>query len=368
MIIEPSPCDITFSELCAAYYDCRKNKRNSDSALLFELNLEDNLCNLYNDLLSGNYRIGYSICFVVKKPRIREIWAADFRDRIVHHLVYNRIKDKFNRSFTADSCACIPGRGTLYGAKRLEKHIRSFTNNWDCDYYYMKCDLANFFVSINKDVLWGIIEPKLPNDWVKGMVRYILYHDPRENVVFNSSPEEMEEVPLRKRLLLTSGNRGLPIGNLTSQFFANVLMDVLDKFVKHVLMVEKYIRYVDDFIFLGKTTRDLIEIHHAIQPTLNDLGVELNDKKTIIQPIKRGVSFVGQTIYPFRRVPLKNTYWKCYDNIFGGEQSDINCTISYIKQAPNSYNLLNRLLHDLSLHGYEIDRNRNIVLNQGEMK
>ena len=152
-----TPCDITMDELVMAYLDCVKNKRSKDSTIDFDINAFENLGELYEDLTTGNYEIGQSICFVVTKPRTREVWAADFRDRIVHHLIYRRICDKFNRSFVADSCACIPGRGTLYGAKRLERHIRSFTNNWSIPGYYLKMDLANFFVSIDKKILWETV-------------------------------------------------------------------------------------------------------------------------------------------------------------------------------------------------------------------
>lgn len=335
-----TPCDITFEELVTAYFDCRRNKRNSESALEFELDLEQNLKDLYNDLTNGTYQIGQSICFVVKKPRTREIWAAGFRDRVVHHIIYNRISPKFNRSFIADSCACIPGRGTMYGAERLEKHIRSFTNNWQHDYYYLKCDLSNFFVSIDKNVLWDLIEPKIHEKWLKEIVKMVLYHDPRDNVQFNSSPDEFEQVPDRKKLLLADKNFGLPIGNLTSQFFANVLMDLFDKYVKHVLKVSKYIRYVDDFIFLGKTTQELKRIEQATTKFLANMNLYLNPKKTVLQPISRGVSFVGQTIYPFRRVPLTNTVNNIFTSI--DECLSHQSSIAFLEQSGKHYNLVNR--------------------------
>jgi hypothetical protein len=104
----------------AAYFDCRRHKRNTKSALAFELNLERNLVGLFDELAGGHYRPGPSICFVVTRPKPREVWAAAFRDRIVHHLLYNRIGPRFERAFIADSCACIAGRGTLYAIERLE--------------------------------------------------------------------------------------------------------------------------------------------------------------------------------------------------------------------------------------------------------
>jgi RNA-directed DNA polymerase len=136
-----------------AYFDCREHKRNTYTALDFELSLERNLYQLYEDLAGGTYKPGSSICFVVIRPKPREVWAAGFRDRVVHHLLYNRIAPRFERTFIADSCACIEGRGTLYAVKRLERKIRSITENWSRPAYYLKCDIANFFVSIDKRIL-----------------------------------------------------------------------------------------------------------------------------------------------------------------------------------------------------------------------
>ena len=119
----------SFEALTKAYFDCRRSKRNSLSALAFESNLERNLITLRDELASGTYTPGQSICFVVTRQKPREVWAADFRDRIVHHLLYNHIANRFYKRFIADSCACIPERGTLYAAERLESKVRSITQN-----------------------------------------------------------------------------------------------------------------------------------------------------------------------------------------------------------------------------------------------
>src|SRR3569833_640909 len=148
------PADFSFGELRQAYLDCRKNKGNKPTAIAFAEHLEQSLLSLYTDLVTGSYRPGRSICFVVTRPKPREVWAADFRDRVVHHLLYNRIAPRFLASFIDDSCACIPGRGTLYAVRRLESKNHSTSENWTKPVWYLKCDLANFFVSIDKDVLW----------------------------------------------------------------------------------------------------------------------------------------------------------------------------------------------------------------------
>ena len=160
-----APAGFSFASLVDAYFDCRRTKRNSASALAFEERLEYNLRKLYDELLDGSYAPGKSICFVITRPRPREVWAAQFRDRIVHHLLHNHIAPPFYARFIADTCACIPGRGTLYGAKRLEAKVRSITQNWSRPAFYLKCDLANFFVSIDKRVLWPLLAKRIPGRW-----------------------------------------------------------------------------------------------------------------------------------------------------------------------------------------------------------
>ena len=157
--------EFSFSELVTAYFDCRRHKRNADSARRFEQDLERNLHQLHDELANGVYTPGRSICFVITRPKPREVWAAEFRDRIVHHLLYNHIAGRFHRAFIANSCACIPGRGTLYAVQRLEHAIRSATANWSRPAWYLKCDLANFFVSIDKRILRELIANRVHERW-----------------------------------------------------------------------------------------------------------------------------------------------------------------------------------------------------------
>lgn len=293
----------TMEEIVVAYSDCRKGKRNTDSAIAFELRLARNLCRLRDDLASGRYQIGASRCFVVTNPKPREVWAAAFRDRIVHHIMYNRIAPVFEASFSAASCACIPGRGTLYGAKRLERQVRSVTQNWSRRAYYLKLDLSNFFVSIHRPTLFGLLEPKLGSGWTRSITEQILFHDPLPQVDVRSPPELMALVPRHKSLFHAAEGCGLPIGNLSSQFFANVYLNALDQFIGHRIKPKGYIRYVDDFILLHESTEWLAEAKARIEAFLDSrLRAAINPTKTVLQPIDRGVDFVGQVIKPWRRV------------------------------------------------------------------
>jgi retron-type reverse transcriptase len=276
--------------------------------LEFEQNLEHNLFVLFEELTAGSYQPGSSICFVITRPKPREVWAAEFRDRIVHHLLYNRISPRFYKSFIADSCACIPGRGTLYGAKRLESKIRSITQNWTRQASYLKLDLANFFVSIDKNILRELIARRVTEPWWMQLAEQILFHNPRQNFELRGDPDKIYLVPAHKRLANHPANLGLPIGNLSSQFFANIYLNELDQFIKHQLQARPYVRYVDDMILLHESPQGLNAAKWEIEEFLRDrLNARLNPTKTILQPVDRGVDFVGQVIRPWNRTIRKRT-------------------------------------------------------------
>ncbi|MGF6669161.1 RNA-directed DNA polymerase [Pseudomonas monsensis] len=319
-----------FEDLVQAYYDCRRNKRNTASARHFEKDMEINLLELHDDLIAGTYRPGRSICFVVTRPKAREVWAAAFRDRVVHHLLYNRVAPRFYASFIADSCACIPGRGTLYAAKRLESKIRSASQNWSKPIYYLKCDLANFFVAIDKQVLRQQLAKKIAEPWWLALAETILMHDPREDYVLRSPPHLFNRVPQHKRLTAQPAYLGLPIGNLSSQFFANVYLDALDQFAKHQLGAKHYIRYVDDFVFLHESPQQLNQWREQVEAFLPRLGAKLNPKKTILQPVDRGVDFVGHVIRPWRRTTRKRSMAQALKRITAAPAEDL-------RETANSY-------------------------------
>jgi len=304
----PSADSDLFEALAQAWIDCRRTKRTSSAAQAFEANAERNLYALHQELLSGEYRPGRSICFVVTHPRPREVWAAEFRDRIVHWLLYNHVARRFHASFVADSCACIPGRGTLYAARRLEHQVRSVSSNWSVPAHYLKCDLSNFFVSIHKPTLLELLRRRIPEPWWMALAQTILMHDPRENVLLRGRRQELDLVPPHKSLFNAPYGHGLPIGNLSSQFFANVLLDPLDQRAKHRLRAPHYVRYVDDFILLhqdpGWLKAALADLQAWLPATLR---CHLNPRKTILQPVDRGVDFVGHVIRPWRRTTRPGT-------------------------------------------------------------
>ncbi|MEG0921312.1 MAG: RNA-directed DNA polymerase [Comamonas sp.] len=350
----------TFPDLLQAYIDCRRHKRSSASALRFEQQLERNLCQLHDELLAGTYRPGRSICFVITHPKPREVWAADFRDRIVHHLLYNHIAPRFHAAFTADSCACIPGRGTLYGAKRLEQQVRSITRNWSQPAHYLKCDCANFFVSIDKHILQKRIANRVHEPWWLALADTILFHDPREDVEIRGSQQHLQRVPPHKSLFNAPMDTGLPIGNLSSQFLANVLLDGLDQYAKHRLRAPHYVRYVDDFVLLHQSPSWLSSALQTITEWLpNNLGLHLNPSKTIIQPVERGVDFVGQVIKPWRRTTRKRTLATALDRLERMPAHEVhaagNSYLGLVRQASHSHKERAALCRALLKRGHAVE-------------
>lgn len=352
----PSHAAFTFAALVQAYFDCRQAKRNKPSALAFEQNLERNLIDLHDELQAGTYRPGRAICFVITRPKPREVWAADFRDRIVHHLLYNAIGPRIEATFIADSCACIPGRGTLYGAKRLEAKVRSITQNWSRPAHYLKLDLANFFVSIDKRILRDLLARRIAEPWWLHLAETILFHDPRQGAQIHSPPSLLAKIPPHKSLFNQDAWHGLPIGNLSSQFFANVYLDALDQHVKHQLKARHYIRYVDDFILLHEDPRWLNQVKHHIEDFLGMvLAVRINPSKTILQPVARGIDFVGQIIQPWRRTLRRRTYHEALRRAAAMPAGDLfataNSYFGLLRQTSHSHHDRTRLANLLRRRG-----------------
>jgi RNA-directed DNA polymerase len=354
----PSADTDLFFLLVQAYMDCRRTKRNSASALAFEANAERNLFELYQELMAGSYQPGRSNCFVVMHPRPREVWAAEFRDRIVHWLLYNHIAPRFHSSFIADSCACIPGRGTLYAAERLETHIRSATSNWRRPSYYLKADLRNFFVSIDKSVLLELLQRRINEPWWMDLAKTILMHDPRQNVDVRGDRLRLAKVPPHKSLFNAPNGYGLPIGNLSSQFFANVLLDQLDQHAKHKIGARRYVRYVDDFVFVHESAQWLNSALESVNAKLGVLRLALNPSKTILQPVDRGVDFVGHVIKPWSRTARKRTVRHALHRIETLPKSDLfatgNSYFGLLRQSPSSHTDRARLANALRRRGHTV--------------
>lgn len=289
----------TLEKIYYAYLDCRKRKKNTINALKFEIDREKNLVTLLQELKSRKYQVSKHIYFIVQDPTPREIFAADFRDRVVHHLLCNEIGELFEKGFIDDSFANRRGKGTHKGVSKLIEYLRVENK----ESYYLKLDVKSFFRSINKDILWRLVEEKIKaseksSSWkweILWLCKIIIYHDPTKNYSFKGNEKLKKLIPDEKSLFY-AGGKGLPIGNLTSQFFANIYLNELDQFMKSSGH-KHYVRYVDDFVILGGKglIKDVSKVEEFLQLKLN---LKLAPKKIKFQQISKGIDFLGYYIKP----------------------------------------------------------------------
>ena len=339
----------TYEDILYAYLDCRRLKRNKRSALEFELRFEDNLLTLLEEVNSGNYEIGRSEVFVVTHPKPREIWAAQFRDRIVHHLIYADIGQYLEERFIEDTYSCIKGKGTLAASNRVVALHRRVTRNYATDCYVLQFDIKNFFVSINKYILWDKFERHVgePSSSLTSNLLYqVLWNDPTVDPIIKPN-SQFELVPKHKSLWNVPYNYGLPIGNLLSQVASNVYLDDFDKFVKHVLGVKAYVRYVDDAVIFS-TDRAILEewkvqIGHYLK---HHLELTVHPDKCTISPASQGINFVGYVHKPWRRYTCNSTLVTA--SAITVDYSDFWTECDRIQSTINSY--LGHMVHTASFN------------------
>lgn len=291
--------EFSFEALYKAYIDCRRHKRKTYHAMKFEENCELELLKLERELKAHIYLPSRSICFVVTEPTLREVFAANFRDRIVHHLLYNYLEPIFEPIFIAQSYACRKGKGAGKSLKDIKKYSRKITKNHTKTAYFMHLDIRGFFMSLKKDVLFRIITEKIRNPEILWLIETVIFHDPTKDFTAKSDKSLFAKIPPYKSLFHIPPNQGLPIGNLTSQFFANVYLNELDQFAKHHLKIKYYLRYVDDFLILSNDKSELDDWQKEIDFFLRQrLGLELNAEKQILQNIDMGIDWLGYIVKP----------------------------------------------------------------------
>jgi retron-type reverse transcriptase len=313
----------SFENVFNAYLDCRKGKRNSAEQLRFEADLSRNLRDLYQDLQVGTYTPGQHKCFVIKEPKPREVWSSFFRDRVVHHLVYNATSSRFYRSFIHDTFSCIPGRGIHQGQKRLQKHILSATQSTTRVAHYASLDIENYFNTISHDYVFDLITRKLHagEEWLRDLWSKFIFHDIRKNATKNSGEADMAMISPKKSLMNAPPGIGMAIGNLTNQFLSNVNCNPLDHFVKRRLGCKHYVRYVDDFVLLSNDRSELSEWIEKVDEFLHERQWQkLHYGKTTIGKADSGIDFVGAIVYPYHSWLRRSTQRKAFHRIHSWQQ------------------------------------------------
>jgi RNA-directed DNA polymerase len=300
----------SFENIFDSYVNCRKSKRGTMNALRFEENLEANLRELYFALNNKNYEPGRSVCFTVLNPKPREIFAADFRDRIIHHIIVSALEKIFEPIFSNNSFACRKQKGTHKAVRHLQRNMRKVmgSNDGRKRAYYLQLDIRNFFMSIDKQVLFSLIEKRVfgyaswSDDFKSDLLwvsKKVIFYDPTTNYHQKSPRCISELVPNHKSLINVEKGKGLPIGNHTSQFFANVYLNELDQFVKKEIKCKYYVRYVDDFILLSESKEELLNWFWEIKDFVEIyLCLSLKDEVKLL-PITNGIDFLGYIIKPW---------------------------------------------------------------------
>ena len=280
---------ISQENLILAWQKARKGKTKKKYVIEFEKDLELNLLELREELLKQEYFPKPLVTFILRDPKTRKISKSDFRDRIVHHAVVNVLEPIFDKTFIYDSCANRKGKGTTFALQRFELFRRKVTKNFKTESFCLKADIKHYFQEVDLNILLDIIKKKIADEKVLWLIGQIL-----NNSTINLGGSELF--------------RGMPLGNLTSQFFANVYLNELDYFVKHTLKVKYYIRYVDDFVVLYSSKDQLEKWKIEIDNFLRDkLYLELHPDKSKIISLSRGVDFVGfRNFYHFRLLRKRN--------------------------------------------------------------
>lgn len=285
-----------FDNLWAAYAQARRGKRSRPDVAAFDFQLERNLFALERELRDGSYMPGAYHHFYIYEPKRRKISAAPFRDRVVHHALCNVIMPIFERRFIDNSFACRVGKGTHAALDRAQHYARRYR-------YVLQGDIVQFFPSIDHQVLRGLLARRIADPRVLALIDRILASGAgvlEREYTPQWFPGDDLFTPLARL-------RGLPIGNLTSQFWANVYLHELDTFVAQELRVGAYVRYADDLLLFGDDKAALHAQRERMGAKLAELRLVLHNRKTQIYPVATGMPFLGFRLFPaYRRLKRPN--------------------------------------------------------------
>lgn len=336
-------------EFAHSFREARKNKLGTFNEHSYDVCWDENILKLVNAVLERYYEPSPSISFVVFDPMVREIFAAPFVDRIVHHFLYNMNGGWWDRRFIDDSYSCRVGRGTHYGVRRVHEMMKRASRNFTQPAMIIKLDIKGYFMSMPREklyerVVWGLeqqFRPYFDRSVVydlyqicKYLWRQILLDNPIVKSRRRGPVQHWEVLPVEKSLYMQRYGLGIVIGNLTSQLVSNIYLDQLDRYIKIILGYKYYGRYVDDFIIVvpKEQFEQAKEDIEKIRVFLKDkLELTLHPKKCYIQSVYNGVQFLGTRIYPHCLYPSNRLQQKfkttLYNTVAG--KAAMETTISY---------------------------------------
>lgn len=285
---------IEAENLFSAWDEFKRDKGKKADVLEFENRLEQNIFKLYRDLKNDMYCHGGYKGFWIHDPKPRRIHKASVRDRVLHHAVFKVLNPIFEPTFIPTSFSCRAGKGTHKGILEVEKMIRKSSRNYTRSCCILKCDIKKFFDSVDHAVLFEILNRRIKDGRVLRLLGEII----------NSYSSDLQERESKK----PCSKIGIPIGNLTSQLFANIYMNEFDQFMKHELKIKYYARYTDDFVIVANKKQELKDTTPHIQNFLNEnLKLTIHPDKVFIQKFTQGIDFLGQTIFPHYRLIRSKT-------------------------------------------------------------
>ena len=293
---------ISLENLLGAWKEFVKGKRKKPDVQEFSLRLMDNIISLHEDLRRKVYRHGDYQAFRISDPKSRSIHKASVRDRLLHRATYRKLYPFFDRTFIADSFSCRNEKGTHKAINRFRRFIWKVSKNNTKTCWILKCDIKKFFASINHNILLEILTPRIQDENILWLLRQVVES-------FNA---------------IDFVGVGLPLGNLTSQLFANIYLNEFDQFVKHRIKAKFYIRYADDFVILSENKTWLEEILPRIKNFLQDeLKLEIHPDKIFIKTLASGIDFLGWVHSPNHRVLRTSTKRRMFKNLWEDFSSDV---------------------------------------------
>ncbi len=361
---------VRLRDIYGAYEICRTNKMNAASTIEFDIDYRENLQSLWRDINNRVYTPSRSIAFLVYKPTVREIFAADYRDRVVHHYIDIRLRPLIEKELVETTCNNRIGKGTSAAVSYLENAIRDVSENYTKDCYIAKMDMQGFFMSIRKslvrDMAVAFTQEKYTGEDKEELIYLLdisLMNHPEKNCILKTKWSEWDKLPKNKSLFFVDDGLGLTLGDLLSQLMANFFLNEFDHYIGE-LGFTHYGRYVDDFYIVQERKEKILEAIPLIREKLKSIGVTLHPKKFYVQHYSKGVEFVGSVIKPGRTYVHNRTVHNAFNairkfnhvtpNVDTMEQfmSVVNSYLGFMKNR-STFHIRKKLLQSVSDYWWE---------------